>query len=139
MVNASSTSKENNQQDAYWFTFLPLIHKISYFFCSKRLNKNIHTNMQIQIYIKTINILMKIFRLLPLSIQVNYTYGPKNSLTVFTFAFNHNFHLNQLSLQTITAPYSGVSYWYSYLGSYLRRSKIEWGNFWNNFVGKEWL
>ena len=68
-----------------------------------------------------------------------YTYGPKNALTVFTFAFNHNFHLNQLSLQTITAPYSGVSYWYSYLGSYLRRSKIEWGNFWNNFVGKEWL
>ena len=33
-------------------------------------------------------------------------YVPKYILTVFTFAFNHTFHLNLLSLQTITAPYS---------------------------------
>ena len=33
-------------------------------------------------------------------------YVLKYILTVFTFAFNHLFHLNLISLQTITAPYS---------------------------------
>ena len=36
-------------------------------------------------------------------------YGPKYT-PIFTFAFNHTFHLNQLSLQTINAPYFGINF-----------------------------
>ena len=63
-------------------------------------------------------------------------YVPKYILTVFNFAFNHTFHLNLLSLQTITAPYSASISDIQLPGHRLKTIENIVGCFWNSFLGR---